>query len=129
MVIDSSAVIAILFNEPEAAHLAELIERAERRLICSISYLESSMVVLSRKGSAGLQLLQAFMFRTGVEEIGFSPEQSIIAIDAYRRFGKGRHKASLNLGDCCSYALAKSLSLPIIFKGDYFSQTDLLVAT
>lgn len=125
MIVDSSAILAILLAESDAELFAEAIAGAERRLIGSFSHLECSAVLLARKGPVALSALQAFMFRSRIQEVGFAPEQCLIAIDAYRRYGKGSHLAALNLGDCCSYALAKALDLPLLFKGSDFSKTDI----
>ena len=128
MIIDSSAILTILLAENDAEVFAEAIVRAQRRLIGSFSHLECSAVLLARKGSVALSALQAFMFRSRIQEVGFAPEQCLIAVDAYRRYGKGKHPAALNLGDCCSYALAKALDLPLLYKGNDFSKTDIVSA-
>ncbi len=87
--------------------------------------METSMVVLGRHGEAKLQDLRDFCARSEVEIVAFGPEHLDLAIDAFRRYGKGRHPAGLNFGDCFSYALAKATGEPLLFKGDDFSQTDI----
>ncbi len=86
---------------------------------------EASMVLLSRWGEDGLKDLREFCARGAVETVSFGPEHVDLAIDAFRRFGKGRHPAGLNMGDCFSYALAKATGEPLLFKGDDFSRTDM----
>lgn len=128
IVIDSSALISILLGEPEAEMMADKIALSSERYISSFSNLECSAVLLAKKGVQALQALQALYFRIRIQEVAFSSEQAIIAIDAYRRYGKGRHPAALNLGDCCSYALATSKKMPLLFKGNDFIHTDVEIA-
>lgn len=128
MVIDSSALIAILFDEPEAAGLAQAIAAHPSRCMSAFSLLETSVVLARRKGPAAVQELDALIADLGIETIAFDPIQARLARTAYRRFGKGNHPAGLNLGDCCSYALAKSRGEPLLFKGADFTQTDLQAA-
>ncbi len=125
MVIDSSALIAIMEGEPERRPFIEAITTADTRLVGAPTMLEASMVVLSRTGEGRLQDLRDFCTRGAVETVPFGPEHVELAVDAFRRFGKGRHPAGLNFGDCFSYALAKATGEPLLFKGDDFSQTDI----
>jgi ribonuclease VapC len=124
MVIDSSALIAIMIGEPERRRFIDAITSAETRLVGAPTMMEASMVVLSRTGEEGLRDLRDFCARGDVETAAFGPEHLDLAIDAFRRFGKGRHPAGLNLGDCFSYALAMATGEPLLFKGDDFSRTD-----
>ena len=124
MVIDSSAVLAILLGEPEAESLARAIAANGRRLISVVSVLESAIVIETRKGPGGVQALDQLLQRSQVETSAMNLEQLEIARGAYSRFGKGRHHAQLNLGDCCSYALARYSNEPLLFKGDDFAATD-----
>ncbi len=87
--------------------------------------METSMVVLGRHGEEKLQDLRDFCARSAIHVVPFGPEHVDLALDAFRRYGKGRHPASLNFGDCFSYALAKATGEPLLFKGDDFSQTDI----
>lgn len=128
MVIDSSALIAILAGEPERRAFIEAIAASDTRLVAAPSMLETGMVVMSRFGSGRLQDLQDFCARGLVETIPFGPTHVALALDAFGRFGKGRHPAGLNFGDCVSYALAKATGEPLLFKGDDFSQTDITPA-
>ena len=126
MVIDTSALIAIMGDEPERRSFNELIEAATTTCISAASLLETRMVLFVRSGENAILALDAFLLKSGtaVEEV--SPRIADIAFDAYRRFGKGTgHGAALNYGDCFSYALAKYLDAPLLFKGDDFSQTDI----
>jgi ribonuclease VapC len=125
MVIDSSALIAIMAGAPERRPFIEAIAAAETRLVAAPTLMEASMVVLGRAGEGRLRDLRDFCARGAVETVAFGPEHLDLAIDAFRRFGKGRHPAGLNLGDCCSYALAKATGEPLLFKGEDFSQTDI----
>ena len=125
MVIDTSAVIAILLREDEAPRFAEAIEQAAPRLLSAASLLEASMVIETRKGETGGRELDLFIYRAGIEIVAVDHEQAEVARIAWRRYGKGRHPAGLNYGDCFAYALTKVSGSPLLFKGDDFNQTDL----
>lgn len=124
MVIDTSAVIAILFGEPEAELFAEAIEGDTTRLISAASVLEASIVVESELGNEGERELDLLLLKAELELVGFTAEQLKLARLAYRTYGKGRHPAGLNYGDCFSYALSKATGEPLLFKGEDFSKTD-----
>jgi ribonuclease VapC len=124
MVIDSSAVAAILFNEPEAEWFESAIFNDTVRVISAASIVETSIVLDRRKGSQVTGTLDSFVIRT---RIPVTVEQSEVARQAFRQYGKGRHKAGLNFGDCFSYALAKVSGEPLLHKGNDFSLTDLAV--
>jgi ribonuclease VapC len=128
MIVDSSAIIAILQNEPDADALAAALQRAPVRRVSAVTWVESAVVtdgnrnpVLSRRFD---DLLRDVRMR--VETV--TPRQAEIARYAYRDFGKGRHKAGLNFGDCFAYALAKEMDEPLLFKGNDFAHTDVEVA-
>jgi ribonuclease VapC len=126
MVIDTSALLAILLDEPERRAFNEAIEAADVRRMSTASLVEASIVIEARYGSAGLRDLDLFFERAGIE---FSPvdlEQAHEARRAFSRFGKGRHPAGLNYGDCFAYALARVLGEPLLFRGDDFTQTDVI---
>ena len=129
MVIDSSAIIAILLAEPEAEKLSQVIADDPARFMSGFSLLESSVVIEARKGEPGGRELDLLLHRTSVRIVDLSAEQIEIAREAWRRFGRGRHAAALNIGDCCSYALARSLGEALLFKGDDFSKTDITVVS
>jgi ribonuclease VapC len=125
MVIDTSALIAILFNEPDADDFDTAIANATSRLISAVSVLEAGMVVESRYGEVGGIELDRLLHRARIEIIPFTADQVDIARRAFRRFGKGRHPAGLNFGDCAVYALSKHQSEPVLAKGTDFPLTDI----
>jgi ribonuclease VapC len=125
MVVDTSAIVAILLDEPEAESFAKRIAADPKRLISALSALEAAIVLQARKGPAGVRELDLLLHSTGMDVVSLDVDQVQLARSAYERFGKGRHPAALNLGDCCSYALARSTGEPLLFKGNDFSQTDL----
>jgi ribonuclease VapC len=128
MVVDTSTVMAILKQEPDALFYAELIETANVRLISAVSVLEAGILATSRKGDEGARELDAFLSAAELEVVPFDSEQAAVGRDAFRRFGKGRHPANLNFGDCAVYALAATRAEPLLFKGSDFSATDLQVS-
>jgi len=128
MVIDTSALLAILQDEPERRAFNEAIEAADARRLSVVSFVELSIVIDTRFGAAGQRDLDLFLERAGVELVPVDTEQARVARHAYSRFGRGRHAAGLNFGDCFSYALARVLGEPLLFKGDDFSRTDAMAA-
>src|SRR5215471_3609192 len=125
MVIDTSAIIAVLLNEANAVRIIEAIETSSPRLLSAANLLEASIVIDSRKGEAGGRELDLLMYRADIEIVPVDQDQAETARIAWRRFGKGRHPAALNYGDCFAYALAKSRRLPLLYLGSDFSQTDI----
>jgi len=129
IVIDSSALIAILRREPEADRFLCVIAAADGCLLSSVGLLETSMVLAGRTGDQAAWVgLDALIARADMEVVAQDGEQARLAREAFLRFGKGRHPAALNLGDCAAYALARSRVLPLLFKGEDFVRTDLLPA-
>jgi len=125
MVIDSSAVLAILLQEPDAPLFAAAIEAEPAPLISAATVVEAGVVLLARHSAAAREDLADFLSESGVQVEPVSREQAELALDAFQRYGKGRgHPAQLNFGDCFSYALAKATAEPLLFKGDHFSRTD-----
>ena len=124
MVIDTSALVAILQREPERRAFVEAIEAADARLLSVATFVEISIVVEVRHGAEGLRDLDHFIGRAGIELVPVDAEHGDVARTAFTRFGKGRHRAGLNYGDCFSYALALSTGEPLLFKGDDFVHTD-----
>lgn len=124
MVIDSSAVLAILLGEPDAEVFASAIESAAVKLISAVNHLECAMVVEARKGPAGGRELDLLLHRASIEVVSFTEDLAGLARSAWRDWGKGRHPAALNFCDCCSYALAVQSGFPLLFKGSDFSRTD-----
>jgi len=128
MVIDTSALIAILFGEPEALSFTRAIAHESRKLISAFNALETGIVVEARKGEAGGRELDLLLHRAQIEIVAMNADQAELARTAWRKYGKGNHPAGLNIGDCCAYALAKYSVEPLLFKGDDFSQTDIRTA-
>ncbi len=124
MVIDSSALLAILLGEPDAELFARAIAGDPKRLVSAVSALEAAIVIHARKGPAGTRELDLLFHAAGLIVVSFDPDQMLLARAAYAKFGKGHHAAALNLGDCCSYALARASSEPLLCKGNDLSQTD-----
>ncbi|MGH7708158.1 MAG: type II toxin-antitoxin system VapC family toxin [Vulcanimicrobiaceae bacterium] len=125
MVIDTSAIIAILREEAEAADFARAIEDAPRRYLSAATLVECAIVVEARAGAAGAAALDVLLGESAIEVVSLTSVHAAFARDAFRHFGRGRHPAALNYGDCFSYALAKSLGEPLLFKGEDFSRTDI----
>jgi ribonuclease VapC len=128
MVIDTSALIAILFGEPEALPFTQAVADESRKLISAFNALETGIVVEARKGEAGGRELDLLLHRAQIEIVAMNADQAELARAAWRKYGKGNHPAGLNIGDCCAYALAKYSGEPLLFKGDDFSQTDIRAA-
>ena len=128
MVIDTSAIVAILFQEPDAEEYARAISAAQHCMMSAVSRVELSLVIEGRKGEPGRVLLDDFLAQTGIEIVAVTTAQADAAIDAFRRFGKGRHAAGLNIGDCFAYGLAKTIEQPLLFKGTDFRLTDIPAA-
>ena len=129
MVIDTSAILAILSREPEGHHFRELIALSPPALLSAATYLEVRIVTEARWGRDGVRDLKLFVAACSMAIIPFDAEQAIIAAEAYSRYGRGRHQAGLNFGDCFAYALAKKTGEPLLFKGDDFVHTDIASAT
>ncbi len=126
MVLDTSALLAILQDEPERRRFNEAIEMADSRRISAATFVEASIVIESRNGAAGLQVLDRFTERAAIEVVPVDVEQAKAAREAFVRFGKGRHAAGLDFGDCFSYSLSRVLAEPLLFKGDDFGLTDVM---
>lgn len=125
--VDSSALVAVIFGEPELTRFSAIIAR-EPAVISAASVTETAMVVEGRQGADALQELRLTLQRGGIDVVPVDAEAAWTAHAAWQRFGKGRHPAGLNFGDCFAYALAKNLSVPLLYKGDDFSQTDITAA-
>jgi ribonuclease VapC len=129
MVVDTSAILAILSNDPEREHFTQMIILSPPAMMSAATYLEARIVTEARWGRAGLQDFKLLLAATPMGVIPFDGEQAVLAAEAYSRYGRGRHEASLNFGDCFAYALAKKTGQSLLFKGDDFSRTDVLSAT
>jgi ribonuclease VapC len=125
MILDSSALVAILFKEPEAERLAGMIRDTDTTAIAAPTLLETAIVAEGRTLPGMADKLDALLGAIRPEIVPFTAEHVSLARDAWRRYGKGRHKAGLNLGDCFAYALAKERGQPLLFKGDDFAATDI----
>lgn len=128
MIVDSSALIAILENEPESVSFLRLMYQSQNLKISAVTYTEVSLVVYSRFSTLGIQKLDELLESLGVEFVAFDKEQAVLAREAWQKYGKGRHPAKLNFGDCCSYAAAKHFNLPLLYKGNDFPETDIKAA-
>jgi len=129
MVIDTSALAAIAFGEPERQTFLEAIVEDGQRLVSAGTILETGMVIEGRQGEAGGREFDLFAVRVGLQIVPFDAEQADLARSAWRKYGKGRHPAGLNFGDCFSYALAKATGEPLLAKGTEFGRTDIRVHT
>lgn len=128
MVVDTSVVVAILLKEPDREALMRKLARASSRQLSSVSYLEAGIVLTSHFGDVAELSLDRMLLQARIEIVPVTSTQAKLALEAFRRYGKGRHPAKLNLGDCFSYALAKSTAEPLLFKGNDFARTDVVVA-
>ncbi len=124
MVIDTSALLAIFLAEPERKPFLDLIVEAPKRLISAANALETGIVLEARRGEAAGREFDLFVVRANLDVVSVDAEQVEIARSAWRKYGKGRHPAALNFGDCFAYALAKSSGEPLLAKGVDFARTD-----
>ena len=124
MVLDTSALLVLLLDEPEADAYRAALDDDESRLVSAATLLETSIVIEARKGEAAGRELDLLLHRAEVTVVPVDAEQIAEARRAYRRFGRGRHAAGLNFGDLFSYALARVSGEPLLFKGTDFAQTD-----
>ena len=125
MVVDTSTIVAILFLEDDAEIYAGVLAGAEQCFLSAVTRVEIAFVVEGRRGEAGRKALESFLEALNPEIIPVDQRQVDAAIAAFRSYGKGRHPAGLNIGDCFSYALAKALDEPLLFKGNDFGLTDI----
>ena len=128
MIIDTSAIIAVLFNEDDAKVYADLITQSDSRRMSAATFVETAIVVETQTKTSGSRQLDAFLRRADIAIEPVTEEHAHIARQAFIDFGKGRHPAGLNYGDCFSYALAKATGEPLLYKGKDFSKTDLVAA-
>jgi len=128
VVVGSSALVAIVLEEGDAAKFITKLSEAFSIRLSAVTLAETSMVVLSRGGRVKVDILDALVQRYEMEVIAVDLVQALLARQAFDRYGKGRDKAGLNFGDCFTYAVAKQTGEPLLFKGNDFGQTDLLIA-
>ena len=124
MIVDTSAVLAVLFDEPDAEQFVRAIVEAPVCRMSTANFLEAAFVIEARAGMAGGHELDLFVERAAIELVPVSTEQAQAARQAWRRFGKGNHPAGLNFGDCFAYALAEVTGEPLLYKGEDFALTD-----
>jgi len=125
MVIDTSALMAILLCESDAETFARVIADDPKRLMSAFSALEAGIVVEAKKGPPGGRELDLLLHRAGIDIVSMDIRQYELARMAWRKYGKGRHAAGLNIGDCCAYALSVYSGEPLLYKGNDFSRTDI----
>jgi ribonuclease VapC len=125
MILDSSAVLAVVFGEPELEAFARAIAAAPVCRISAASLFEASIIAESRAGDLAVRQCDSFFRNSRVSVEPVTEDHALVARQAYSDFGKGRHPAGLNFGDCFSYALAKATGEPLLFKGDHFRKTDI----
>jgi ribonuclease VapC len=129
MVIDSSALIALLLGEAETESFVAAIAAAATRVVGAPTYLETAIVMVARSGPEVWEKLDRLLYELAIEVVPFTRDQADLAVIAYQQYGKGSgHAAALNFGDCFTYALAKSRGEPVLFKGNDFAETDLQIA-
>jgi ribonuclease VapC len=125
MIVDSSVLIAILQSEPGFETYASAISSSRRKRISAATYAEVGIVAVQKRGPAGLTVIRDMVAQMGLEIVSLDAEQAETAQDTFIRYGKGRHTAQLNFGDCFAYALAKTESASLLFKGEDFAKTDI----
>jgi ribonuclease VapC len=128
MILDTSALVAILYGEPEGPHFTQLIHDADICRISVANFVELAMVIEGQLGPDAARQADAFLRRAGITTEAVTLEHGHLARQAFLDYGKGRHKAGLNFGDCFAYALTKATGEPLLFKGDDFAQTDVEAA-
>jgi ribonuclease VapC len=129
MVLDTSAIIASITNEPDSSRYQAAMLGAESLLISSVAVLETRIVLFARLGVNAVGLFDDLLEKAGIVVVPFDDGMAMAAFDAFRRFGKGQgHPAQLNIVDCAVYALAKARSQPLLFKADDFARTDIMPA-
>ena len=127
LAVDSSALLSLFLGEASSAAVAQALERSTGAVVCAPNLLESSMVALGRSGQMGIAAIDDIVAACGIVTIPADQHLVALARTAFARFGKGRHPAALNFGDCFSYALAAHFDVPLLCTGDDFARTDLVV--
>lgn len=128
MIIDTSALLAVVLREPDAADFLRAILAARHPYMSVANWLEATIVVGGRGDPTAVARLDEFVVDAQIEFVAVSLQQGQLARDAWQRFGRGKHKAKLNFGDCFAYSLAREMREPLLFKGDDFAQTDIAPA-
>lgn len=125
IVVDSSAIIAIVYDEPEKAIFQEMLAETEDCLCSPVTFAECAMVLIGKRAETPLSSVEALFETLNIKQANMDATHSFLAAEAFRRYGRGRHPAKLNIGDCFSYALARALERPLLYKGDDFARTDI----
>jgi len=128
IVVDSSAIVAILLEEVDAGLFLKRLSFSPRNICSAMTFVECVMVLSTRAPKLSPERFAQSLSDLAIDLVGVDPSQASLAAQAFLRFGKGRHPAKLNLGDCFSYALAKSLNAPLLYKGEDFGRTDIVSA-
>ena len=128
IVVDTSIVVAIIKDEPEAAAFVDILDESQMTIMSVVSYVEAHMVTNERRLRTEATDVDNVLAAAGIEIVDVTRDQAGLAVSAFHAYGKGRNRARLNLADCFSYALAKSRGAPLLFKGDDFSKTDIVPA-
>lgn len=123
--VDTSALLAILLDEPEKSLFRDALAEAPRKIVSSVSVLEAGIIMSTRRGPNGLAALADLLERAEIDVVQFDYAQSQLALAAFQAYGKGRHPARLNIRDCAANALAKGMNAPLLFKGEDFAETDI----
>src|SRR5215470_8579902 len=129
MIIDSSAILAVILKEPGYERIVHQLATSSATRIGAPTRLETGIVLTARLGPPGKTVLARFLQENSIETVAFGEAHASVALDAYSRFGKGRHPAALNFGDCCTYAVASGAGEPLLCVGDDFTKTDLLLVS
>jgi len=128
IVVDTSAIIAIIRKEDEAPIWVELLDQTSKTYMSVVSYVEANLVMTGRRSDVALGAVDDMVAALGIELVPVTVEQGVAAVTSFVTYGKGRHPARLNIADCFTYALAKTKDLPLLFKGDDFLKTDIVPA-
>lgn len=129
MIVDSSAILAVIFKEDAYERIVHELATSPATRIGAPTQLETGIVLTARLGPRGKTVLARFLQKNSIETLHFGEAHASVALDAYSRFGKGRHPAALNFGDCCTYAVAYLADEPLLCLGDDFPKTDLLLVS
>ena len=129
MIIDLSAILAVILKEPGYERIVHQLATSSATRIGAPTRLETGIVLTARLGPRGKTVLARFLQENSIETVAFGEAHASVALDAYSRFGKGKHPAALNFGDCCTYAVASVAGEPLLCLGDDFSRTDLLLVS
>ena len=124
--VDTSAVVAIIRDEPEGALFSDILDDTDQAVMSVVSYVEINMVISGRREEEGTKRVGSLLSALGIQVVPVTIDQGVVAVQAFLKFGKGRHPAGLNLADCFTYALAKSTGFPLLFKGKDFPRTDIV---